>query len=93
MGRKKTPNAVVDQFASNVRRVRSYTGLTQEVVAKRTQLHRTEISLLERGYREPRLGTLVRLAGALEVPVEELVADIEWHDRPRGFYVNSERVS
>jgi transcriptional regulator with XRE-family HTH domain len=44
-----------------------------------TALHRTEIGLLERGEREPRLSTIVKLAGALEVPLHELIGDIGWN--------------
>jgi transcriptional regulator with XRE-family HTH domain len=36
-------------------------------------MHRTEIALLERGEREPRLGTMIKLAVALDVPLERLV--------------------
>ena len=43
-----------------------------------TALHRTEIGMLERGEREPRLGTIVKLAGALEAPLHDLVGGIEW---------------
>jgi transcriptional regulator with XRE-family HTH domain len=36
-------------------------------------LHRAEVSLLERGGREPRLGTIVKLARALEVSAARLL--------------------
>jgi transcriptional regulator with XRE-family HTH domain len=36
-------------------------------------MHRTEISLLERGARDPRLSTVVRLARALGTDAAELV--------------------
>ena len=51
-------------------------GLSQEQLAGRTGLHPTEISRLERAVREPRLGTIVRLARGLDVDVEHLVAGI-----------------
>jgi len=41
-------------------------------------LHRTEIGMLERGVRLPRVDTLIKLAGALEVSVDDLVEGIEW---------------
>jgi transcriptional regulator with XRE-family HTH domain len=47
-----------------------------------TALHRTEIGLLERGEREPRLSTIIKLAGALEAPLHELVGGIDW--KPAG---------
>ena len=66
----------VDQFASNLRSARLRLGLSQEAVADRSNLHRTEVSLLERGGREPRLSTIVRLARALEVDPAELLRGI-----------------
>lgn len=41
-------------------------------------MHRTEISALERGCREPRLETLIRLSTVLEVSMNELFEGIEW---------------
>lgn len=41
-------------------------------------MHRTEISLLERGLREPRLGTLLRLSAVLEAPPRDFFEGIEW---------------
>jgi transcriptional regulator with XRE-family HTH domain len=54
-------------FAANLRRCRRAAGLSQEALGFRARLHRTEISLLERGERDPRLTTIVRLADALGV--------------------------
>ena len=41
-------------------------------------MHRTEISVLERGRREPRLRTLIKLSAALKVPLSEFFVGIEW---------------
>jgi transcriptional regulator with XRE-family HTH domain len=41
-------------------------------------MHRTEISALERGKREPRLQTLIKLSAVLETPLSEFFAGIEW---------------
>lgn len=65
-----------EQFGANVRRARVRRGLSQQRLAARSRLHRTEISLLERG-REPRLSTIVRLARSLEVPLTALFEGIE----------------
>jgi XRE family transcriptional regulator, regulator of sulfur utilization len=67
-----------DQFAANLLAARQAKGLSQNDVALRSGLHRTEISLLERGGREPRLGTIIKLAGALDVPSEFLCTGIYW---------------
>jgi transcriptional regulator with XRE-family HTH domain len=65
-----------ERFAANLRRLRKEAGLSQEVLADRTGLHPTEISRLERAVREPRLGTIVRLARGLKVGVDDLVSGI-----------------
>lgn len=64
------------RFAANLRRLRTEAGLSQEGLAERTGLHPTEISRLERAVREPRLGTMLRLARGLGVSVERLVSGI-----------------
>lgn len=66
----------VERFAANLRRERLAAGLSQEALADACDLHRTEISLLERGQREPRLGTIVRLSRALSIPPARLIAGI-----------------
>jgi transcriptional regulator with XRE-family HTH domain len=60
-------DAAREQFAANLRRHRERVGLSQEGLADLADLDRTEISLLERGKRFPRLDTLVRLARGLEL--------------------------
>jgi DNA-binding XRE family transcriptional regulator len=40
-------------------------GVSQETLAVSAGLHRQEIGLLERGRREPRLTTILKLLGAL----------------------------
>jgi transcriptional regulator with XRE-family HTH domain len=65
-----------EQFARNLRRQRKAAKLSQEQLAKRTGLHPTEISRLERAVREPRLGTMLRLAKGLDVSLGKLVSGI-----------------
>ena len=59
-----------DRFAVNLRRARQRKQISQEELGFRCDLHRTEISLLERGGREPRLGTIVKLAGRSTRPLK-----------------------
>ena len=54
------------RFAANLRSAREAASLSQEALADAANMHRTEISLLERSGREPRLMTIVRLARALD---------------------------
>ena len=66
----------LDQFAENLRRHRLAAGLSQERLGFVCRLHRTEISLLERAEREPRLSTIVRLARGLNIPPSTLLDGI-----------------
>jgi transcriptional regulator with XRE-family HTH domain len=59
--------SVREQFATNLRRHRTRVGLSQEALADVCDLHRTEISLLERCKRSPRLETIVILSRGLEL--------------------------
>jgi transcriptional regulator with XRE-family HTH domain len=65
-----------EQFARNLRSRRQAAGLSQEQLADRTGLHPTEISRLERAAREPRLGTMLKLAEGLNIGIEKLVSNI-----------------
>jgi len=70
--------SIRDAFSQNLRRIRAKQKLSQEELARLIAMHPTEISALERGGREPRLQTLIRLSAALEASPEEFVAGIEW---------------
>ncbi|HTZ63207.1 MAG TPA: helix-turn-helix transcriptional regulator [Solirubrobacteraceae bacterium] len=63
----KPVESIRQQFADNLRANRERMGLSQEALAEICDLHRTEISLLERCKRSPRLETIVILARALEL--------------------------
>jgi transcriptional regulator with XRE-family HTH domain len=66
-----------EQFAANLRLHREKAGLSQEKLAELCDLHRTEISLLERSKRSPRLETIVILARGLKLAAPgELLAGI-----------------
>lgn len=67
-----------ERFASNLRRIRTDAGLSQEELGDRCDLHRTEISLLERAGREPRLATLERLIAALDTNYQALTEGLVW---------------
>lgn len=69
---------IAARFGDNLYRARKRAGLPQEELGFRSGLHRTEIGLLERGSRIPRIDTLVKLAGALAVSPLDLIDGIEW---------------
>jgi transcriptional regulator with XRE-family HTH domain len=64
------------RFGANLRECRRTAGMSQERLAFASGMHRTEISLLERGTRDPRLSTIARLALALGKDSAELVEGI-----------------
>jgi transcriptional regulator with XRE-family HTH domain len=72
---------IEERFGQNLKRCRRRVRLSQEQVALRAGLHRTAVGMLENGQRMARIDTLVKLAAAIEAPVEELLAGIEWVPR------------
>lgn len=65
-------------FGKNLRSCRARAELSQEDLGMRASLHRTEVGLLERGARVPRIDTLVKIASALSVSPCELLVGIAW---------------
>ena len=66
------------RFAENAILLRDRAGFSQAMTAERASLHITEISLIERALRMPRIDTIVKLAGALRVEPCELLAGMDW---------------
>jgi transcriptional regulator with XRE-family HTH domain len=69
---------ITRRFGRNLVVHRRQADLSQEELAIRASLHRTEIGHLERGKRLPRIDTLVKLAGALAVPAGDLLKEVTW---------------
>ncbi len=63
------------QVGLNVQRLRREKGWSQEVLAFESGLHRTYVSGIERGVRNPTLLILDKLAKTLGVRLAELLAD------------------
>lgn len=68
----------LSRFADNERTLRRRAGLSQRRAALLAGLHWTEISLLERRLRMPRLETIVRLSGAYRSEPWELLDGLLW---------------
>lgn len=66
------------QFGKSVVICRKNTKLSQEDLAFRAMLHRTEISQLEQGARLARIDTVIKLAGALSIPPGDLLKGMAW---------------
>lgn len=82
---------VARHFGENLRRLRKETGISQEQLGFSCSLHRTEIGLLERGARVPRIDTLIKIAAALGVRIDCALLDgITWEPdttMPTGSFV------
>jgi transcriptional regulator with XRE-family HTH domain len=59
-------------FGDRIRTLRSERGWNQEVLAERSELHRSYIAGIESGARNPTLDVIVKLAAALHVSVGSL---------------------
>jgi transcriptional regulator with XRE-family HTH domain len=66
-------NDAIQQFGENVRSARHERGWTQEDLSARTGLAVVQISRIERGKREIRLSTLIRLLNAFDEPPQVLL--------------------
>jgi transcriptional regulator with XRE-family HTH domain len=60
----------------NIQKIRKGAGFSQEELAFESGLHRTYISGVERGIRNPTVIVLDRIARALKVPASELVSGL-----------------
>jgi transcriptional regulator with XRE-family HTH domain len=70
--------AVAERLAENLSRYQAGSGLTQEALATRAEIHRTQVSELLRGKQVPRVDTLVKLAGALGIEPVDLLEGISF---------------
>lgn len=61
------------RLARNIRRLRQEKGWSQEGLAHEARIHRTYISDLERGVRNPTITIIERLAQTLGVEARELL--------------------
>jgi transcriptional regulator with XRE-family HTH domain len=65
-----------EQFGRIVAAERKKAGFSQEELGFRAGVHRTEVSLIERGRREPRLETILKLSRGLGVMPATLIDGI-----------------
>jgi transcriptional regulator with XRE-family HTH domain len=62
------------RVGENVKRLRTAAGLSQEQFAFEAEMHRTYVSGVERGIRNPTVTVLDRMAQALKVKPQDLLA-------------------
>lgn len=77
-------DAVAKRFSENLTRAREEAGLTQEALAQSAEIHRTQIGELLRGTQLPRLDTLLKLAGALNVEPAALLDGLSFEPSDQG---------
>jgi len=68
---------IEESLGEILRQLRKERGLSQEELALESGYHRTYISLLERGQKNPLLRTIFELAKALEVAPSEIVERVQ----------------
>jgi transcriptional regulator with XRE-family HTH domain len=71
------PERASHAFGDRMRELRAREGLSQDGLARETDIHPTSIGRLERGGREPKLTTILRLADGLGVEPGELVNGLD----------------
>ena len=67
-------DAIARYIAENIRHLRQSRNLTQEQLSRISGVPRPTWSNLESGAANPTVSVLVKVAGALQVPVEELIS-------------------
>jgi transcriptional regulator with XRE-family HTH domain len=67
----------LEKFGQRVRSLRAKAGISQEKLAELSDLHRTYISGVERGERNPSLTSISRIARALNVSLSEVVEGVD----------------
>jgi transcriptional regulator with XRE-family HTH domain len=79
----KANREMQSQFGQVIRQWREQARLSQEELAWRAMLHRTYISDIERGARNPSLLSVGRLAQALQVSLSTLFKPLEAYEKKR----------
>jgi transcriptional regulator with XRE-family HTH domain len=74
---------LAEHFGRRLWRRRRLAYLSQEELARLLDLHRSEISEIERGLRVPRLDTTLKLAAGVEVSPCELITGLRWQPGSR----------
>lgn len=67
----------LERFGERVRTLRLEAGISQEKLAELSDLHRTYISGVERGERNPSLTSISRIAKALKVSLSKVMDGVD----------------
>ena len=66
----------METIGKNIRKYRNQKKITQDCLAEKTDLSTNYIGMVERGEKIPALETFLRIANALEVSADMLLADV-----------------
>ena len=64
-------------LGKRIKELRAEKGVSQDDLSRATDVHPTAIGRLERGAREPRLTTILRIADGLDVSPGELLDQLD----------------
>lgn len=71
--KRDRPSPLRERLARNIRAQRTVLGMSQDELAYRAEMHRTNVSAIERGVRNVSLDNLYFLAKALEISPSRLI--------------------
>jgi transcriptional regulator with XRE-family HTH domain len=95
MDGRQVDRGAAARLGRNVFMARRRAGFSQEALGALASLHRTEVGMVEKGERLPRVDTLIKLASALGVNASELLEGVDWvvpaPTRPGSFVVSPGR--
>lgn len=95
MDGRRVDRGAAARLGRNVFMARRRAGFSQEALGTLASLHRTEVGMVEKGERLPRVDTLIKLASALGVGASELLEGVDWvvpaPTRPGSFVVSPGR--
>ncbi|MDE1480420.1 helix-turn-helix transcriptional regulator [Xenorhabdus bovienii] len=69
---------ILKSFGLRVKKIRTEKKISQEDLAELSGLHRTYISSLERGVRNPTLTTLISVSKGLNIEINELLQELDF---------------
>jgi len=70
----------LDTIGKNIRKYRTQKKLRQDELAEKTDLSTNYIGMVERGEKIPALDTFLKIANALEVSADMLLADVLYNN-------------
>ncbi len=69
----KRDKDILLKLGRNLRQIRKSKNFSQEKLANKAEIERSQISRIERGIQNPKITTLIVIAGVLEVEVQSLL--------------------